>query len=144
MAYTDSESAEATLELVGVWIHDPDDPEGSIAAFPYGSAARSTDYDAMGSGAFYAGRAHPVFDFGEFESEAVSVSIDVPHGTAYRTDLDTLRAFAASKKALWFRDNRGRAVHGIMTGFGINDQTWGAQVSFGVEQSDREIETAVA
>lgn len=144
MPYMDSEPVEVTLPLIGAWIHDPDDAEGTLAAFPFGSAQRSTDYDSMGSGSFYAGRTHPVFDFGEFEAETVGVTIDVPHGTTYRADLDTLKDFAASKKSVWFRDNRGRAIHGTISAFSIHDQAWGASVSFNVEQSDREIETAVA
>jgi len=144
MAYTDSEPVTATIGILGVWMHDPDDPEGSIQNYPYGSAQRGTEYDAMGSGTFYAGRAHPVFDFGEHEAETVGVTIDVPHGTSYRADLDSLKAFAASKKALWFRDNRGRVVYGLVQDFSVNDQPWGASVSFTVEQSDREVTTAVA
>lgn len=144
MPYTDSEPVTATLDLIGAWVHDPDDPEGSIVNYPYGSAQRGTEYDPMGSGTFYAGRPHPVFDFGEHEAETVGVTIDVPHGTDYRSHLASLKKFAASKKPVWFRDNRGRAVHGLMTGFSVNDQPWGASVSFTVEQSDREVTTAVA
>lgn len=144
MPYTDSVPVSTSLPLRGVWIHDPLDAEGTISPFPYGSAQRDTSIDVMGAGAFFAGRSSPVFDYGEHEDEIVGCTVDVPHGPAYRADLALLEAFARSKRSLWFRDNRGRAVLGVMSGFKSTDQPWGSAVSFSVTRAHRDIETAVA
>lgn len=144
MAYTDSEPATASLPLRGVWIHDPAHAEDSIASFPYGANARDTTLDPMGAGAFFAGRTYPVVDYGEHEDETVGCTVDVPHGPTYRADLLALEEFAKSKRALWFRDNRGRAIFGTMSGYKETDQPWGSAVSFTMTRSHRDITTAVA
>lgn len=144
MPFTDSTQAETVLPLVGVWLHDGDAPEASIRQFMYGSANKADDLDAMGTGTYYSGRTHPVFDFGEHEAEAVAVSLDVPHGPSYRTDLAVLREFARSKKAVWYRDNRGRVYFGPVSGFRTTDTAWGSTVTFTIQQADRPITTTTA
>lgn len=142
MAYTESAPVEASLDLLGVWIHDPGTGgQDTTRHFPYGSAQRSDSLDAMGEGRYYAGRADPVVDYGEHQAVSVSVSIDVPHGVTWRADLDALEAFAAGKSTIHYRDNRGRALYGQVTDFKRTDQTWGTAVSFNVTQSswDREL-----
>lgn len=144
MAYTDSAPASAVLPLRGVWIHDPAHAEDSIAQFAYGANARDTSIDVMGVGSFFAGRTSPMFDYGEHEDESHAVTIDVPHGPAYRTDLARLEAFAKLKRAVWFRDNRGRVMFGTMSGYKAVDQGWGSTVSFTMTRAHRDITTAVA
>lgn len=143
MPYTDSVPVSTTLPLRGVWIHDPLDAPGSISSYPYGASQRDTSIDAMGAGAFFAGREAPVFDYGEHIDEITGCTVDVPHGTTYRADLAKLRAFAKSKRAFWFRDNRGRVVFGTMSNFKETDQDWGSTVSFNMTQAHRDIETVV-
>ena len=140
MPYTGSESTEATLTLQGVWMHDPRDPAGTAVSFPYGADARETEVDAMGAGTFYAGRAAPVFDFGEHEGRVVGVTIEVPSGSTYQSQLSTLESFATLKRPVWFRDNRGRAVHGVVQGFRHNDAAHGSTVSFSVEEAHLDVE----
>jgi len=125
-----SDPVEDTLDLLGVWLHDPTDPAGTARNYPYGSAQRSSTLDIRGEGNFYAGRVDPVMDFGEHQEEIVDVTIDVPHGLTYRTDLDDLAAFAALKGTLVYRDNRGRAHFATMSDFHVSDQEWGSTVSF--------------
>lgn len=143
MPLQDSLVIEEELSLLGVWIHDPLDPEGTVASFPFGSAARDTSIDAMGAGSYFAGRTSPVVDYGEHEAEMVSVSIDVPHGETYRADLEKLEWFSRSKRSLWFRDNRGRAVFGVMAGFKHADAEWGSVASFTIERTHRDVTEVV-
>ena len=139
MPFTDSDIVTASLALRGVWIHDPLDVETSLASFPYGSAQRDTTVDAMGEGSFFAGRADPVFDYGEHLTRTVGCTIDVPHGPTYRDDLARLEEFAESKRSLWFRDNRGRSLLGTMSGFKSTDQPWGSVVSFTITKAHRDV-----
>jgi len=145
MPYSDSTSLTASVALQGVWIHQADGGfDFTVYNFPYGENARDTTIDAHGAGAFYAGRTAPVMDFGEHLSTVVSCAIDIPNGSTYRTELDALEAFARSKVALWFRDNRSRVIHGVMEGFKHRDAGWGSTVTFTIREVDRKTDTVVA
>lgn len=142
MAYRDSEPATTELDLRGVWLHFPDgDPADTTRSYPYGASQKGDALDVMGEGNFYAGRADPVVDYGEFQAATVSVVIDIPHGATYRADLADLDYFAAARATVHYRDNRGRGVHGQVSGYQKKDQDWGTQVSFTITQSswDREL-----
>jgi hypothetical protein len=130
MPYTDSDPAEVTLTLSGVWLHDPLDAEGSTASFPYGRATREHGIDPGGTATHYAGREYAVMEYGEHTAEALSVAIHVPNGPDFGTQLAGLEDFERSRRALWLRDNRGRSFAGVMNGFKIKDERWGATVAF--------------
>jgi hypothetical protein len=140
MPFMDSDPVVTTLGIQGVWIHDPDDPEGTLRQFVYGANQRGDSFDSMGSGTYYVGRESPVVDFGDPAAFSVDITIDVPHGPDYTENVNLLRAYAAVKKSLWFRDNRSRAVYGWMSSFKVTDQGWGSVVSFTVTQSHRVFE----
>jgi hypothetical protein len=135
MPSTDSDPAEVTLSLAGVWLHDPLDEEGTAANFPYGPG-RESSVEAAGVGTLYAGRVFPVYDYGEHEEESVSASIQVPHGDTYASDLIALDGFARAKRVLWYRDNRGRSFAAAITSHKVSDQRWGALVALSVARHD--------
>lgn len=130
MPGTDSDPSTASLALLGVWVHDPIDPEGSAHQYPYGANARSTAIDGEPSMAYYAGREFPVADFGEFSGESYSMSLDVPHGPTWLLDVLSLQEFKRAKRTLMLRDNRGRTSYGIMSNYQESDQNWGTRVTF--------------
>lgn len=141
-AYTDSEPAEVELALEGVWIHDPGaGGEATSRQFPFGRSQREWTTDMMGESSYYAGRVAPVTDYGEHEATEFRVTIDIPHGPAWRTDLAALRAFAAGKRTVFVRDNRGRALYAQMIDFREIDQDWGTQVNFSATQGHWTVET---
>lgn len=135
MTATRSATATGSATLVGVWLHDPIDPEGTSAHFPYG-AGRSDSADTLGQGTLFAGREFAVVDFGEFTEVEVSVTIQVPHGAAWAADLATLDEFARLRQTVCFRDNRGRRVFGTISEFTKSDRAWGTEVAFTVSQVD--------
>jgi hypothetical protein len=137
MAFTLSDPVFTTLPLQGVWIHDPDDPEGTLRSFVFGANQRGDSYDPMGSGTYYVGREDPVVDFGDPSSLTVDMTIDVPHGPDYTANVILLREFAKMKKSLWFRDNRSRAIYGWMSSFKVTDAAFGSVISFTVTQAHR-------
>lgn len=136
MAYADSEPVEGRLDLIGVWIHDPEDPAGTIRSYPYGASARERSVDTMGTSNFYAGRTSPVVDFGEFEGEAVSCSVQIPHGPTWFGDVEAVRLLASDRRTMWYRDNRGRVLPGTLSGYREVDQDWGTAVAFTVTRVD--------
>lgn len=139
MPTTDSLPVSVTIPISGVWIHDPDDEEGTAHGFLFGQAQRSDGYDGMGAGTYYVGRSAPVYEFGEFEGRTVDATIDVPFGETYADDLARLRAFAESKLTLWYRDNRGRAIFGTITAFKVNDAAWGQSVSLTFTEAHHDV-----
>lgn len=136
MAYTDSVPVVTRLDLIGVWIHDPSDPAGSIRNYPFGASARERTVDIMPAGNYYAGRQAPVVDFGEFEGETISFSVQVPHGATWRQDVVRVRTLASQKRTMLYRDNRGRVLPGTLSGYRESDQDYGTDVSFVVTRVD--------
>lgn len=144
MVYRDSVPVEGVLQLQGVWIMDPDQGgQASARGYPYGSAQREEALDAMGEASFYAGRTDPVMDFGEHESYSFSVTVDLPHGPAWRESVEDFRAWGVAKKVLHIRDNRGRSIHGTLGGMRLRDLNWGTQASFTVTKADRPLEVVI-
>lgn len=138
MPYTDSATATKALTLTGLWIHDPLSPQATVASYPYARSARSASVDTMGEGHYFAGRVHPVYDYGEHQQDVFNVTVDVGHGTSWAADLAALLAFAESRRTLCFRDGRGRRFFGAMTGYAEADQDWGTRVTFDVTRVDFE------
>lgn len=134
MSYTDSVPVAVTLSVQGVWIHDPDDPDGTARNFPYGKASRSGTLDVAEQENVYAGREFPVVDFGEFTTERYDVRMDVPAGGS---DLAALRAFVLARRPVVYRDNRGRVVApALLSGYREQDTETGSQVSVQVSRMD--------
>jgi hypothetical protein len=140
--FTDSTITEVddTLEIEGVWIHNPADAQTTVRQFRFGKDNRSTSIDIMGTVQTFAGRKFPVVDFGEHEEEDFSISVDIPHGPDYRTQEADLKDFAESKITLVLRDNRGRSAYGTLTGFNQSDQAWGISVAFKFSRVSFDIE----
>lgn len=130
MPYQDSEPAEGGLTLEGVWLHDPEDAEGTVAQFLYGRSRRGATVAPQHVLAHYAGRRYPVADFGDLQSDSFTVVVEIPNGPASAGELEVLADFAESRRTLVFRDNRGRVAFGTMSGYTEADQDWGVQVSF--------------
>lgn len=130
--FTDSTitQLETALQLQGVWIHDPTDPAFTVRQFLFGKDNRSTAVNTKGAIQVYAGRKFPVVEFGEHQEDDFSISVDVPHGPTYRTELGDLSDFMEAKTTLVLRDNRGRVAYGTMSGYNEADQAWGSTVGF--------------
>lgn len=140
MPYTDSDPSTDGLQLEGLWLHDPDDAEGTITQYRFGRATRSTSIDTKPEGITLAGRERPIFDFGEHTEQEYSIKIQMPETETTQEDLQTLIDFAEAKKTLYLRDNRGRAAYGIIDGFTIDDADWGSEVSFNFIAADYTVE----
>ncbi|HEU4754009.1 MAG TPA: carbohydrate binding domain-containing protein [Armatimonadota bacterium] len=135
-AYTDSAVQTATLKLQGVWIHDPLDPVGTIAAFPYGRASRSGDLDVTSGATYYAGREYPVVDYGEPIAESVAITVVIPFGPSWAADLARLKAACSARRSMVIRDNRGRMLCAALSGYRERDQVYGTEASFSALRVD--------
>lgn len=130
MPFTDSNVVVASIQLPGVLIHDPADPAGTITAYPYGADSRDTAIDVEQSGTQYAGRTFPVIDYGEAETQVENIRLVVPSGEGYQEALEGLIRWQRLRRAVQYRDNRGRAIRGTVSGLKIADQSYGADVQF--------------
>ena len=129
-------SADTTLTLVGVWLHDPLDPQDTIYQYPYGRSARSGGIEVASKAQQYAGRTHPVVDYGENQLTTYQVQAVIPYGPTWDADLAAIRAFAEYRRTLMFRDNRGRAVYADFDGYKETDTDSGFTVSFSITEVD--------
>jgi hypothetical protein len=125
-----SETVEAVLDLLGVWMHDPSLPADTIRNFVYGSNQRGALRAARSQLTYFAGRRDPIADFAEHTDQVFSVTVDVAFGDDWQTKLDELYALEDSRQTLVYRDNRRRMAFGILGGITETDMPWGTQVSF--------------
>lgn len=132
-------SIDAALSLTGVWMHDPTDSPTTLRQFQYGKDQRSTAIDTVSTVQQFAGRVFPVTDFGEHEQEDVTVSVDIPDDETHYTVEADLRKFMEMKRTLFYKDNRGRALYGTMSGYNQADQAWGVTVGFKFSRVDYDI-----
>lgn len=136
MPSSESAPVEASLDLMGLWLHEPTDPEGTAENYLYGKSTRSTAITLDGVGRRYAGRASQVFDFGEHQDTVVQVSVDVPNGDDWAAQLASLQHFATSRHVLCLRDNRGRRVFGVLSDYQEADADFGTRVTFRFTSAD--------
>jgi hypothetical protein len=128
---TDSVSVSDTLTLAGVWLHDPADVTGTIANFRYDGEGKDARRSVSMALHHFAGRTGPVAEFGEEEDASVAVRVG-----ALRSgdDIATLDALIARRTVLCYRDGRGRKMFGAVQEQSHSDETWGASVTFQVQE----------
>lgn len=136
MSFTDSEIVPATLDLQGIWLHDPMDPEGSVFHLPYGGPPGSMTTDVAQESAHYAGREFPVVDFGEHQAISVPVAVHVPLGPDWLAQITRLRELPERRRIMVYRDGRARNITGMITGMVERDERWGSLASFTVSRMD--------
>lgn len=122
-----------SLELQGVWLHDPRDPEATIYHFRFNGdgAKESGTVEAVTSRTV--GRRRPVVDFGDAVTESLEVLIEVEDES---NDLQALRDLVARRRVLCYRDTKGRKVYGVCRLTEIQDRFYGASTKLTVESVD--------
>ena len=133
----DSEwSGSETLTLQGVWLHDPLDAVGTARQYPYGKSSRSEAIDVPVQELQFAGRTYPVVEYGESQDDTWTVKIQIPHGLTWSDQVEALRDFAATRRTLVFRDNRGRAAYCSLTGYRGVDVDEGTEATINLRRVD--------
>lgn len=137
MAGTDSLTATITgPNLQGVYLHDPDDAIGTIRQFFYAPSGKSEDRSITSDMLMFAGRARPVAEFGENQSDRVSVEFLIPFDTDWSTNVTNARNIYKAFKTYVYRDNRGRSWYGVLRSISFGDVDTGTKVSFTFERTD--------
>lgn len=143
MTSSDSATVElAASELQGVWIHDPDDPAGTIEWFAYGGIGRGDDLAVDQTLFTPVGRTYPLAEFGDSQTRQVDVTVTIPRGTdeftglEWRAQYNALLALVQLRKTLCYRDNRGRRLFGTVASVKGSDIDTGNTLTISVNQVD--------
>lgn len=124
--------------FTGLWLHFPDDPAASSTNFKIGRNLRSYSSDVGGRKLVLAGRVFPVVEFGEHAEDVFNVGVIIPHGPTYDSDRIDLREFAASKRTVVARDNRGVVIFGTIHSLDEDHIAEGSSFTFEVNRVHRE------
>lgn len=137
MASTDSAIASiAGPVLQGVYLHDPDDPEGTIHQFFYAPSGKTEQAAIASDMLVFAGRSRPVAEFGENQTETLDVEFTIPFDDSWASEVEQARATWSVFRTYAYRDGRGRTWYGVLRSIKYHDQENGTQVSFTFERVD--------
>lgn len=128
-ATASSAPAEAAVSFHGVWVHWPEDAEGTARRFLFGKAQRTYTERLAQEATFFAGRRAPVAEIGEHREDTFTVVVDVGNGPHAPAQLRALRAVHRGGRPVVVRDNRGRVIVATLDDYSESDQEWGYQVS---------------
>lgn len=137
-----SESVSTTYaatapRLLGAWVFDPVDPAGTLAHFPYARAAVGASTSIEAQRLAFAGRAHPVIEYGELESASVSIGALVPFGDDHDAGVQWWRDAVTARRTINYRDGRGRLYWvGLPGGIQETDERDGTIVAATLERVD--------
>ncbi len=123
-------------ELQGLWMHDPQDAEGTIIQFLYGGAVNAESVGVSSTALQFAGRQYPVYDFGDPQNNSFDVSIQVPFSDTWYDEIAALKALPLNRTTMCFRDSRSRVVFGVVLEVKFGDEMFGTKVSFTVVRND--------
>jgi hypothetical protein len=115
--------------LVGVWVFDPTDADESERNFIHADG-RVESIDVEATPIVVRGRARPLLEFGETELMTLVVTVFIPFGPDHDVSVEWWRAAARNRRALCYRDNRGRLIFGGLSDkLGIADGRAGTALS---------------
>ena len=104
----------AAPDLVGVWVFDPLDPDGTERHYLFAQGdGRSESISPDAASIPLAGRVNPLLEFGESEVVQLALTVLVPFGTSdegFTHDelVQWWRDACINRRAICYRDNRGR------------------------------------
>jgi hypothetical protein len=134
---TNSVTATVTAPvLFGVWVHDPLNPDLTARNYLYGGATQTQADTVASTQRQFVGRSYPVYDFGDPQTQTISVSVLVPFGDTWAADLAALTALPNGRRTYCYRDSRSRVVFGTTTGTNQGDVREGTSATFAVARVD--------
>lgn len=113
---SEATSATATItapSLIGVWVFDPTDPDETERQFIHADG-RTESIEPMSSEFYVAGREDPVIEFGEATVAGLDVTVFIPFGPDHDAGVQWWRDAVNARRAICYRDNRGRLMYGVL------------------------------
>lgn len=120
------------LFLIGTWIHDIKDPEGTVWQFLANQNAGDETWEADATLVVVAGRTLPVSEYGENEMRSISVTIQFD-GTV---DRSKFKGLMERKAILCMRDKWTRMNFGVVRNYNYSPTSWGGYGTFTLEAVD--------
>lgn len=93
--------------LVGVWVFDPTDPDGTERNYLHADG-RSESITPASASLEIAGRVNPLLEFGEITVVGLKLTVFVPFGSGHDAAVQWWRDACLNRRAINYRDNRGR------------------------------------
>lgn len=123
--FSESEVTPGTLTLLGIWLHDPDDPATTAGQFR-GNKKRESKRNTEKAFHKFAGRELPVGEHGEHVDTGVGVTLHLYDDASRRA----LLALIERDTTLCYRDSRGRRHFGLIDNPVENDEKFGTSATF--------------
>ncbi|WP_031405259.1 DNRLRE domain-containing protein [Geobacillus vulcani] len=128
--YADSLIVSESISLQGIWLHEADNPAGTLHQFRLISD-RSENWQPTAAMMQFAGRRLPVAEYDDTEQRSVSVKITLLKDSG---DKEALEKLIHSKNTLCYRDARGRKMFCHVFQLPFDDEMYGNTVSLTFEE----------
>lgn len=144
----ESETVTVTAPtLTVVWIHDPNDPVGTVRPFRWNGGGRNEERGVVGQGIALAGRKFPVFEFAPRSTRAINIPLLLPGaefgadprgewGDDHPGDIDFIEALLESRRPWVYRDDRGRLIYGVAFTMPWGDEPYGSTIELQLNATD--------
>lgn len=126
------------IQLVGLWIHDPDNPSQTSSNFLFGKDSRSLNKAVSSEYLEFAGREFGFTEFGEQSDHVFNVSVKIPEGPDYNEQRALLERLVLNRKTMCFRDNRSAVMFGTVSDLEEGYESYGSSLGFEVTRVHRE------
>lgn len=124
--------------LSGVYIHDVQDPEMTLAHLKYASPGRNEVVTRAHAYHNYVGRTFPSIEFGEVMNRSLQMEIHIKkeEGGVY----EMLLEFLNNPSIFYYRDHRGRSFATAITELPSKDVFYGNTLNLSLQQIDYDVE----
>lgn len=123
-------------DLVGVWVFDPLDPDGTERNYLYANG-RSINLEPDEASIQLAGDRNPLLEYGESTTVVVKTNILVPFDDDHDAGVQWWEDAVLARRTINYRDNRGRLYWvGIRGGFNPTDVREGTQIAVRLQRVD--------
>lgn len=95
--------------LVGVWVFDPTAPDLTELNFLHADG-RTESIDVGATRLVVRGRARPLLEFSDAEEQELKLTIFIPFGEGYTAGVKWWEDAIRNRRAINYRDNRGRLI----------------------------------
>jgi hypothetical protein len=126
--------------LIGVWVHDPLDVEGTLRNFIH-AEGRTENRQPRSAVLEFIGREDPVIEFGEITVTGLQLTVVIPSGSEHDAGVDWWVNAANNRRTILYRDNRGRLMYAALAdGVAVTDERAGSSVSVSLRRVSYAIE----
>jgi hypothetical protein len=122
-------------QLLGVYLHDPEDPQGTIRQFLYAPSGKTEKRAVASEMLVFAGRTRPVAEFGDAETDTLDVTLVVPWDDSWYGGTEALRSIYRTFRTYAYRDSRGRSWYGVLRDVQFEDVKEGTKCVFTFERT---------